>query len=362
MAKLFSRRDFLKVSGGTLGSIALSPFLPSSLGEFNDGTLIRITSNGLDDQGIPVYSEPTDQSNIVRSVFRDNLLNVYEEVDSGTPGYNPIWYRVWGGYVHRARTQKVQTIFNPISKSIREKGQLAEVTVPFTQAMRLVEKGWQPLNRLYFSSVHWVKGVDIGPDGEIWYRVLDELVDINYNVPASHLRLIQDHEITPISPNIPWEKKRIEVNLSSQRVTCFEDDQPVFSTIISSGRIGGGIGTNGIPTRTPTGKFYISVKMPSKHMGSGDLAQAADIDAYQLPGVPWTSFIQFAGRRFEGHAFHGTYWHDNFGVPMSSGCLNMYSDEAKWFFRWCLPAAPADQIDPNTLDKKGYGTPGVIYP
>jgi lipoprotein-anchoring transpeptidase ErfK/SrfK len=94
-------------------------------------------------------------------------------------------------------------------------------------------------------------------------------------------------------------------------------------------------------------------------MGSGDLAQAADIDAYQLPGVPWTTFIHFHGRPFQGHAFHGTYWHDNFGVPMSSGCINMRPDEAKWLFRWCLPAAPADQINPLTLDKKGLGTLGT---
>jgi len=130
--------------------------------------------------------------------------------------------------------------------------------------------------------------------------------------------------------------------------------------MVSSGRLNSNPGPNGIPTKTPTGEFHISVKMPSKHMGSGDLAQAADIDAYQLPGVPWTCFIQFTGRKFQGHAFHGTYWHDNFGVPMSSGCLNMRSDEAKWLFRWCLPSAPADQINPLTLDMKGYGTPGMI--
>jgi hypothetical protein len=359
MQSKISRRDFLKLSGGTLGSLALAPFLPP-LDEFTDGTVIRITSNGLEEKGIPVYSEPTDQSTIVRTVYRDNLLNVYEEVNSGTPGYNPIWYRVWGGYVHRARTQKVQNILNPIEQSIRENGQLAELTVPYTQALRLVGKNWQQLNRLYYSSVHWIKGLDTGPDGQPWYRVLDELLDINYNVPASHLRLIPDQEITPLSPDVPWEKKRIEVSLATQRVTCYEYDQSVFTTLISSGRVNSNPGPNGIPTRTPAGKFYVSVKMPSKHMGSGDLAQAADIEAYQLPGVPWTSFIQFEGRPFQGHAFHGTYWHDNFGVPMSSGCLNMRTEEAKWFFRWCLPAAPADQIDPKTLDKRGYGTPGII--
>ena len=359
MSVKITRRDFLKLSGSGLGGAALFPLFPQ-MEEFANGIIIRITSSGVEDKGIPIYSEPTDQSNIVRMVFQDNLLNVYEEVNSGTPGYNPIWYRVWGGYVHRARTQKVQYVFNPIEQSIREKGQLAEVTVPITRAFRLVGKNWQPLNNLYFNSVHWVKGVDAGPDGLPWYRILDELTDVTYNVTASHLRLIQDNEIEPISANVPFEKKRIEVSLAIQKLTCFEYDKPVFSTLISSGRLNSAPGSNGIPTRTPIGKFYISVKMPSKHMGSGDLAQAADIHAYQLPGVPWTSFIQFDGRPFQGHAFHGTYWHDNFGVPMSSGCLNMRTDEAKWLFRWCLPSAPADQIDPLTLDKKGYGTTGII--
>lgn len=359
MSSKISRRDFLKITGTATLSFGLAPLLPP-LDEFSNGVLIRITSNGLEDKGIPVYTKPTDQSAIVRSVFQDDILNVYEEVDSGTPGYNPVWYRVWGGFVHRARTQKVQYVYNAVESSIREKGQLAEITVPFSQALRLVGKDWQPLNRLYFNSTHWVKGIDIGPDGQPWYRVLDELLDITYSVPARHLRLIPDEEFAPITPEIPWEKKRIEVSLAAQRVTCFENDQPVFTTLISSGRLNSTPGPNGIPTRTPAGKFYISVKMPSKHMGSGDLAQAADVGAYQLPGVPWTSFIQFENRPFQGHAFHGTYWHDNFGVPMSSGCLNMRTAEAKWLFRWCLPLAPADQINPASLDKRGYGTAGII--
>ena len=108
------------------------------------------------------------------------------------------------------------------------------------------------------------------------------------------------------------------------------------------------------PTNTPTGRFNIQVKMPSKHMGDADLA--AGIDDYVIPGVPWVSF--FTER---GHAFHGTYWHDNFGVPMSHGCLNMRTAEAKWLFRWTLPAAPFEDIDELTLDRKGFGTAVHIF-
>lgn len=346
MTKL-SRRDFLKLSSAALGGLAFSPYLPP-ISEFEDSPLVRVASTT-----ISVYSKPTDESAIIRQVFRDEILHVYEEVNSGTPGYNPVWYRVWGGFVHRARMPKVQIRYQSPAQSIRENGQLGEITVPFTQVMRQVSAGWEPLYRLYYETVHWVVGIDEGPDGQPWYRLLDELLDITYHVQANHVRLIADDEITPISREVPWEKKRIEVSLTTQTVICYEYDQVVFQTNISSGRLGSQPTTNGIPTRTPAGSFNVRVKMPSKHMGDGNLA--SDIEAYELAGVPWTVFFTE-----QGHAFHGTYWHDNFGVPMSSGCINMRNHEAKWLFRWCLPSAGADEINPGTLDKKGYGTPIVI--
>ena len=91
-------------------------------------------------------------------------------------------------------------------------------------------------------------------------------------------------------------------------------------------------------------------------MGDGSLA--SDIDAYELVGVPWTSFFTETG----GYAFHGTYWHDNFGVPMSRGCINMRPAEAKWLFRWAFPlSSPGDFEVPSKVDRRGYGTPVVIY-
>ncbi len=347
MYSKISRRDFLKLAGTALGGLAFAPYLPSA-GAFDDSQLVRVGTTQ-----ISVYSKPDDTSRIVRQVLRDDILHVYEEVTAPTPAYNPVWYRVWGGYVHRAHMQKVQFIYNQPAKSIRESKQLAEVTVPYTQAWRLVGKEWRLQPTLYYGTVHWAVGIDEGPDGEPWYRLQDEANDIDYNVPATHLRLIPDEELAPISPEVPFENKSIHVSLNTQTVTCYEYDQAVFSTKISSGLPNGNPGSNGIPTRTPAGDFRVEVKMPSKHMGNGSLA--ADVEAYELLGVPWVSFFTS-----QGHAFHGTYWHDNFGVPMSHGCINMRTEEAKWLFRWCLPPAPADQISPLTLDKKGYGTPVKI--
>lgn len=359
MIKRFNRRDFLKFSGTALAAGFFLPSLPP-FDAFLPYPLVRVTSNGLEDKGIPIYKEPNDTSEIKRVVYRDEILNLYEEVDSGTPEYNPVWYKVWGGYLHRARTQKVLPYLNQPSSTIRENGQLAEVTVPYTQAMYKVLEEWRLVNRLYFESVHWVVGVETGPDGLPWYVILDELIDQTYIAPAHHFRLIPDDEITPLSTNVPWEQKYIYVDLTRQRMVCYENNVEVFSSLISSGRMDPNPGKNGIPTQTPAGKFNITVKFPSKHMGGGDLAAAADVDAYQLPGVPWTSFIKFTDRPFQGHAFHGTYWHDNYGVPMSSGCINMRTAEAKWLFRWVYPTSGADEIDPLTLDKRGYGTPGEM--
>ncbi|MBN2385910.1 MAG: L,D-transpeptidase [Anaerolineales bacterium] len=341
MKRSLSRRDFLKLGGLALGSLALAPFDDDS--RFEDGELIRVANDG-----VSVHVQPNDEYRIVATWPRDSILHVYETVVAETPGYNPVWYRVWGGYMHREHMQQVKVIYNQPLSTVPETGLLGEITVPYSQAYRTAYNGWQTTYRLYYETVHWVTGIDTGPDGGPWYRILDELDEAIYYVPAAHVRIIPEAELNPISPDVPHEHKRIEVSLATQTLTCFEYDTPVFETNVSSGRAGLN-GPTGEPTSTPRGRFNVQVKMPSKHMGDADLA--AEIDDYVLPGVPWVGF--FTDR---GHAFHGTYWHDNFGVPMSHGCINMRTAEAKWLFRWTLPAAPFDDIDRQTLDRKGFGT------
>jgi len=104
-----SRRNFLKLSASTFAGLAISPFLPR-LGPFDDAEQVRVAT-----KSVSVYREPNDQSLIVGQYFRDELVHIYKEVNSGTPLYNPIWYRVWGGYIHRSRLQKVKVIFNLVT-------------------------------------------------------------------------------------------------------------------------------------------------------------------------------------------------------------------------------------------------------
>jgi hypothetical protein len=339
-----SRRDFLKLTASTFAGLAFSPFMPG-LGFFDDAEQVRVTTSS-----VSVYSAPSDQSRIVGQYFRDELVNVYGEVNSSTPAYNPIWYRVWGGYMHRGRLQRGKVLFNePLTIIPGGTRQLSELTVPYSQAMRHTKTyGWQPNLRLYYGSVHWIDGIDEGPDGQPWYRIFDELVGFPYHVRAIHLRSIPFDEWVPLTPEVPIENKRIEVNLSTQVLTAYEYDQILFQTNISSGIPAGRPRPNVISTKTPSGEFRILEKYPSKHMGNGNLF--ADLDDYELPGVPWTSFFTESGV-----AFHGTYWHDNFGTPMSRGCVNMRIEDAKWLFRWAQPLHERDRIS-----NRGHGTRVVI--
>jgi lipoprotein-anchoring transpeptidase ErfK/SrfK len=335
-----SRREFLRLGGLTLTSLAFTSFLPD-FGQFDDIELIRVAKDP-----VSVYKKPDDTSQIIATWPRDSLIHVYETVNSGTPAYNPIWYRVFGGYMHRARVQQVRVHYNvPLSSAPKTKI-ISELTVPYTQAYRYNQwEGWLPMYRLYYSSTQWITGLDTGPDGKAWYVIQDEAdKNISYFVPAAQLRPIAPEEYSPLSPDVPAGKKRIDVNLRTQTLTCYENDQVYFTTLVSTGALG---------METPAGLHNIQVKLPSRNMSTS--SPLAD-DVIPLVGVPWTSFFTS-----KGHALHGTYWHDNFGMPMSHGCINMRNEDALKLFRWTRPSASFNEISQTTLDVKGYGTSVDIH-
>lgn len=341
-----SRRDFLKLSSLTLGSFAFSPFqdwFPEDEGF--PGETIGIGRVGIDE--IEIYKEADYVSQAIGLRQRDQLIPIFEEIiDPEALPNAPRWYRTFGGYAHSAHIQRVDgRRLSPALPWIPEEGWLGEITVPYTRAYRNTQLyGWLPLYRLYYQSVHWATGVEEGPDGEAWYKLTDELLHVDYHIPATHMRIIHPDELTPISPHVAWEDKRIEVSITDQTLKAYEGDQLVLHTLISSGIPSPGNTANGIPTATPRGKFNISVKMPSKHMGDGKLTD--NIHAYELPGVPWVCFFEETGV-----AFHGTYWHHNYGRKMSHGCINMTVEQAKWLFRWALPETEA-----HIWEQRGYGT------
>jgi lipoprotein-anchoring transpeptidase ErfK/SrfK len=102
----------------------------------------------------------------------------------------------------------------------------------------------------------------------------------------------------------------IDVDLSNQRLVAYEGDTPVYWVTVSTGLPG---------TPTVTGQYRIYVKYPAQTMSG---------PGYYLPDVPYVMYF------YLGYGIHGTYWHNNFGQPMSHGCVNTPTPDARWLFNW----------------------------
>jgi LysM repeat protein len=138
-------------------------------------------------------------------------------------------------------------------------------------------------------------------------------------IPASDINptTMGNSEGLPPGPNPPSTSgKSIVVSLHEQRVYAFENGSLVRNVLVSTGLPG---------TPTIQGDFKVYVKYTAQLMtGPG----------YYLPGVPWVMYF------FEGYSFHGTYWHHNWGHPMSHGCVNMPTNEALWLYKWADIGTP----------------------
>jgi lipoprotein-anchoring transpeptidase ErfK/SrfK len=279
---------------------------------------------------VDAHREPSSLSDRVQRLKFDEVFPVEAAVlGEAHSSDNRIWYRVSGlGYVQSSAVQPVRDDRNLALPSVPPRAQLVEVTVPFVDARWRPRDDAAAVYRFYYGTTHWINGLAHDPQGRAWYRVLDDKYRVEYYARAEAFRPVPLMELTPISPDVPPEEKRVEVSLSRQWIQCFEGDRLVLTARVSTG-------TRLSPTtyRTPTGSFLTFRKRASRHMALGNRAAG-----YDLPGVPWVAYITQ-----DGVAFHGTYWHNDFGTPRSHGCINMTPEAAKWLYRWTLPVVPAEE-------------------
>ncbi len=102
----------------------------------------------------------------------------------------------------------------------------------------------------------------------------------------------------------------IDVDLSQQRVYAYAGDTVVNSFVVSTGTW---------QTPTVTGKYKVWVKLRSAAMSG---------PGYYLPDVPYIMYF------YGSYGLHGTYWHNNFGTPMSHGCVNLTIPDAEWLYNF----------------------------
>jgi lipoprotein-anchoring transpeptidase ErfK/SrfK len=159
-----------------------------------------------------------------------------------------------------------------------------------------------------------------------------------YPLPEKKLRL--EAMLPDVVPNVlgaTTEEKHIVVDIKHQRVYAYEGDQLMFNFLVSTGYWG----------ETPTGHYRIWYKVRSQAMKGGDPSKG---DYYYLPNVQWVQFFNKA------ISFHSTYWHNNFGTPMSHGCVNMTTTDAQTLYYWASPVMPAG----TRIFRSSQDNPGTV--
>ena len=313
----------------TIHDVAAPLAMPTGLDStpFQSGTPVlgRILDNDL-----RVYDQPSFSGKLLNVYWRDLVFPITAAtIGDRLPEHNRVWYLINNeGYVHSGMVQPVELAQNTPLTVLPPNGRLAEVSVPFTDARRDPNRADWLSYRLYYGTTHWIRALVADEAGGWWYRISDDKFRKTYYVDARHMRPIAESALTPLVVNAGAEK-RLEVRLADQLIIAYEDGQPVFMTRVASGaRFIDGNYT------TPSGQFVTNRKRPSRHMAAGDLASSG----YDLPGVPWVTYLTLSGI-----SFHGTYWHNDFGKPRSHGCLNVSVSAANWIYRWTLPGVPTGE-------------------
>ncbi len=336
-SKLLTRGEFLKLSSigfisASSGSLSLANFLKNRLS-------LPIEKRSYSDHAkksygrtlydlVHVFQKPSSNSAEVHTFKKDSILPIQNSVkDFDKPEDPPQWFEIKeNAYIHSSNLQPVKINFNPVEKEISIYGALAEVSIPYTKAFPSTSFNQLAKFRFYYQSTHWIKRTIIDKKERAWYEIKDDKNPSDYiYVPANHLRILPEEEFNQISPEVPEDEKRIEVHLEGQFMIAYEYDKPIFSAKVSTGNFEKNYDT-------PKGTFNTHYKRYSQHL----LADNLLFGGYDLPGVPWLSYINT-----DGIAFHGAYWHNDFGQSVSHGCINLRPVDAKWLYRWTSPKVPS---------------------
>ncbi|MBI3361282.1 MAG: twin-arginine translocation signal domain-containing protein, partial [Chloroflexi bacterium] len=284
-----SRRDFLKLAGAGVAA-AIFPAKTVSADTLFFG---RPTTP------VTVYEGPTWKSRQVGRKKFDEVVEVIGQSEGeGIYPHNNIWFQIAEGWVYSSFIQPCQWVINAPLVDVGA-GKWGEVSIPIAHGAS--SPGGLGVTKLYYSEIHRVRWAQADAAGKIWYGLTNDDGATPFRwVPGEHVRIIGPEELTPISPDVT--DKLIVVDRPAQVVTAFESGSPVYSARTSTGKRW--------PSGdyfTPPGEFLGVEKRMSKYMTGG-----AGSDRYGVTGVGFVFY--FTGTKA---ATHSTYWHNNFGTPMS---------------------------------------------
>ncbi len=364
---MYTRRQMLKLIAATTAAATLAPAfharahypIPPDPGEEDENTDAWMWM-GRAIHTVAFYDEPSTSATRLTTRSRDQSFFILDEVRAPFSAHNDLWYKTLLGYVHSAWVLPVRVYApQPFIRDVGEWGFWGQVSQVFTEARAQPHPQAGQAYRFYGGTVYHIVDAFEDEQGTGWYKVFDEFppTDPTHQwVLARDVRRVPRAEMSPIHPFAG--EKHIEVDLSEQRLTCYEGEQVVFTTLVASG-VGGGItledGTV-VDLNTHTGETHVLLKQPSRHMCNrpypGSPPTAGGI--FDLPGIPWNVFFDLSGT-----AIHGTYWHNDFGIKRSHGCLNVSCEVARWIYRWVHPIGGYE--DDFIQSDRRVGTPINIF-
>ncbi len=342
-----SRRDFLHLAGVGVSSLLVTPYRRAlsrlALPEFPQSDRLGRVCVGK----VNLKQRPDETSQTLGVLYEDAIVPWLREAVGPKPYYvNQRWVETPQGYIYAPYLQPVRNIPNQPVGELQTtglgQGMWAEVTVPFADVQLQSEptsnswiKALVEINfpvRVYYQMVFWVDRIRTNDQGQLQYRVNPNYyggVDMFW-VPAEAMRPVTAEEVQPINPDAA--DKRVVVDLTHQSLSCFEGSQEVYYCRVSSGAKYDMYGNPVEKWSTPVGKHRVQRKYLTLQMSGGTTGAG-----YDLPGIGWTSIFATGGV-----AIHSTFWHNDYGVPRSHGCVNVLPDDAKWIFRWTAPNVSYD--------------------
>lgn len=341
-----NRRSFLKLSTLGFSSLIIKPLIRT---DFVADFPISEHLGRVVWWGSELKMRPSIDSETIRTMTEDEILPWIRTTAGSHFERNQNWVETPEGYVWAPHFQPVQNQpnlpLNELPPSSLGPGMWAEVTVPYVDLLLENPPARSPWTqnrmeitpglRLYYSQVVWIDNLRTASDGTILYRI-NELYGTYGDIfwaAGEAFRPITQEELEPIHPDV--EEKRILVDVGRQTMHCYEGNTEVYYCRISSGALFDYLGNKVDAWETPYGRHPIWRKLVSLHMSGGTTGGGWD-----LPGIAWTTL--FVG---SGVAVHSTFWHNNFGVPMSHGCVNASPEDSKWVFLWSQPQVPYDPGD-----------------
>jgi len=359
MRYLPSRRQVLKLIAASTAAAALSPVLharahyprfplPPEPGDIGNSDVWQWMGRTI--HTVVFREEPSTSSSRLATRSRDQAVALLSEVHAQFSAHNDLWYETPLGYVHSAWMYPVRVyVPQPFISGIGKWGFWGEISQIYTEAYAAPDVRSARKYRFYGGTVYHVIETHKDERGSGWYKVYDEFPPTSPGfewVLARDVRRVPRDEMAPINPFAG--NKRIEVDLRQQQLACYQGNQLVFSTLVASGLAG--------KTATPTGTMAVLLKQPSRHMSNHPYPDSPEPlgDLFDLPGIPWNTFFDQSGT-----AIHGTYWHNDFGIPRSHGCLNVSPAAARWVYRWVYPIGGCE--DSFVQSTYRVGTPVLIF-